>query len=400
MERLLKNRMFSLNAGLSSLGMLALAGFGHAQVADMLSAFDAGSRSSGAGGALTGASPDTLATYYNPAALAYIDRRTLNVVQKNLPNGRNSVVGKYYDQTKTTKNRSGNQAVTHVGFAVPMSSLRKGGIGTLAFSYTIGGYLEESSTGPTNSALELIPGLGVRNFTEKKSAKSEFYTLAYGRTNGAGNFAYGLGLTVVNQLMQLKQTGLLVDSGGNEINPGASPISFPNVRTNGTGLGLLAGVMFSPVNNPDLSVWASVRTPIQLNGVSKDAISYDRIPGRLIAGAAIRRDGYRKGAQDYLVLATQVTYYFSGSASQFYDRSSQSITSVGAEYYLVSGSAKIPLRVGYQAIGKGGRGFASRKGLTYGIGFQPGNGKYVLDLNYFQPSGGGGDTSITATYRF
>ncbi|NDD64184.1 MAG: hypothetical protein EBZ36_09435 [Acidobacteria bacterium] len=148
-----------------------------------------------------------------PAALAYIDRRTLNVVQKNLPNGRNSVVGKYYDQTKTTTNRSGNQAVTHVGFAVPMSSLRKGGIGTLAFSYTIGGYLEESSTGPTNSALELIPGLGVRNFTEKKTSKSEFYTVAYGRTNGAGNFAYGLGLTVVNQLMQLKQTGLLVDSG-------------------------------------------------------------------------------------------------------------------------------------------------------------------------------------------
>ena len=72
---------------------LAVSAGAHAQVADLVTAFDAGSRTLAFGGTdhMTGA--DTLASVYNPAGLGYLSQRQIGLTVRNFPQSKTVVTG-------------------------------------------------------------------------------------------------------------------------------------------------------------------------------------------------------------------------------------------------------------------------------------------------------------------
>ena len=120
-----------------------------AQIPDLLNALDAGGRAMAMGGANNATNVDTLATYYNPAALAYLDTKAVGLVYRNLPRSRTTLSGDRSDFDQSTDGQSGGQTITHAGFAAPVRELLGRGSGTIGISYTVGGYTDDVATATT-----------------------------------------------------------------------------------------------------------------------------------------------------------------------------------------------------------------------------------------------------------
>jgi len=370
-------------------GGLMLATCSYGQVPDLLNALDAGGSSLGAGGALYGTNADTLSTFYNPAGLGYLTRTEVGLAYRNLPSSRSSITGTYNNPVRESQGQRGSNTISHLGVALPFSRILRNAPGTIALAYTIGGYVDDVATGPATGLPDGTGTFNIGGFVERVRARLDTYTLAYGRTNASQNLSYGAGIILAQQQVDYAQEGISV--GG-----GFSPFSLSST---GSGIGLLAGVQYIPPRAPNFSLAASLRSEIDLQGNDDTSFLYDKIPGRFLLGGAFRREGYR-GGRDYLVAGAQLQYFFGGSGSFALARDTQSVFGLGIEYGYTLGTATVPVRIGYQSVGRGGSGFASRNAFTYGIGYRPNNGDYSINFSWTAPQGGGADFAIFASYRF
>lgn len=356
-----------------------------AQVPDLFNALDAGGRALGMGGAGYQTDSNTLSGFMNPAGLGYVDTPTIGIVFRNLPTSRTIVVGDFSDPRLDTEEESGARYLTHAGFAFPL----RGG-GALGVSLTTGGHVRDERFGNN------LPsgGLFVRNYRELVKARNDFFAVSYGKSTQEESVNWGVSVLYAMSNIVNRQTGQLFDSG----NQNVGSLDTRNDET-GHGFGLLAGVQITPKGQTNTSFGVSYRTEIDLQGNDNTRVLYDKIPARLAAGVAHRRDGFR-GGMDYLLMAADVQHFFSAGQNSLFDRDSQTILGVGAEYNYHSGWGRIPLRVGYSFVPSGGSDFGSRNALTFGIGYRPGNGDIALDLNFANPEGGASDMSLSLTYRF
>ena len=367
-----------------SLAALLLPALASAQIPDLLNTFEPGSPSLGAGGAFDPTAANTFSTFYNPAGLAYLSRRQLSVAYRNLPTSQTIVAGDFNNPGYLTNRSRGKDAFTHFGYAQPL------GGGTLGLSFTTGGFVNDERAGNGLA----VGGFTLNNYREKIRAKSDFFTVAYGRTNRPGNVAFGAGLVLATVGIENTASGTLVDSQNQP-----QPFNTTNNESTGTGVGAIVGLQFSPANAPQTSWALSVRTPISLSGNEETAGLYDRVPGVVRLGFAARTD--LKGG-DSVSYGAHVASYFGGDGDQILDRSNQTTFGVGAEYGLRRGDTTFPLRVGYQSVPSGGEGFARRDAVTLGVGYRPRDERFAIDLAYVLPrdSGRRNDLAITATYRF
>ena len=155
-----------------------------------------------------------------------------------------------------------------------------------------------------------------------------------------------------------------------------------------------------PGGNSNVSYGLSVRTPIQVGGSSTTKAFYERIPGKVSASVAMRRDNLR-GGNDYLVYGAQLDAYLFGQGDKVFERDTTLAGGAGVEYNYVTSGARIPLRVGYGVVPSAGNLFKARNALTFGIGYKPFGRNYGFDLNFAAPSTGGTvDAALAVTYRF
>ena len=368
-------------------GLLVLTGSANAQVPDLLNALDAGGRAMGMGGANNATNVDTLAAYYNPAALAYLDTRAAGLAYRNLPRSRSKLSGSLDDPKYDTDGRHGGSTLTHAGYATPVRELFGRGSGTLALTYTVGGYVSDSA-----SAASLDSGeLNAVNYTLRREAKASFYSLSYGKALSSG-FSYGAGLVLASQRVEYAEKGTLTDG------TTAFPIEDRGSST-GQGLGAIVGALYTPPVAPAWTFGLSLRSPIELSGNGATSGQYDRIPGRLMFGTTWRREGFRNG-KDYVLLGGQVQSFFGGKSSRLFDRDDQTTFGLGAEYNVGLGFGRVPLRFGFNTVPGGGNGYGSRDAFTLGIGIRPNRYPVGLDLSYSIPENGGFDLGIAASYRF
>jgi hypothetical protein len=363
-------------------GCLTLTASG--QVPDLLTALDVGGRAMGAGGALYATGADTLSSFYNPAGLGFINERTVGVAYRNLPSSRTLVRESFDEPELESVGRRGGNSITHVGVAIPRAG------GTVGVSYTLGGYVDDFRTGnnlPTGS-------LVVRNYQERIRARSDYLTIAFGRTNEAQNLSFGSGIQIVRQGIVNQQQGDLFDDTNNLVGT-----LDADVTETGTGYGFIAGVQFIPPNRPNISLGASFRTQINIQGNPETAALYDRIPARLLVGAASRQDGLR-GDRDFIVYGAQIQHFFGGQRSALLDRTNQTVAGFGFEYHYALGGAMIPIRLGYNMVPSGGSDFGGRNAFTFGLGYRPAGGLFAVDFNFAAPERGGNDLSVGITYRF
>lgn len=373
---------------LLTLGPVLLTGTAAAQVPDLLNALDAGGRTLATGGANSATNVDTYAAYYNPAALGYLDTKAVDVSYRNLPNSKTTLSGSHNDPDADSDGHRGGSTLGHVGFAVPVRELFGRGSGTLAVAYTLGGYISDHATA---TSLTNDDGSTTQGYDLRRSARTSFYSLAYGKALDNG-LSLGASLVVASQYLSYNETGTTV------VDSSSFPLDSGNSST-GTGVGALLGALYTPKTLPEWSFGLSFRTPMSLSGNGSTADEYDRIPARLIAGATWRKDGFRNN-KDYLLIGGQVESFFGGDSSQFYDRNSQTLFGFGAEYNVGIGSDRVPLRFGFTTVPPGGDGFGSRDAFTFGIGYRMSRLPIGLDLSFAIPENGGTDFSIAASYRF
>ena len=369
----------------------------HAQIPDLLNSFDPGSRSLGAGGVLHSTEASTLSTYYNPAGIAYMDRREVGVSYRNLPKSTSVVGNNYTNPIRSTTGDGGRSSITHLGYVMPAKAWFRNMPGTLGFSYTIGGYIDDVGRVASGGSLSVAGGLAIKGYADHTYAKSDFFTAAYARTNGPGNVAYGAGLVLLNQHLKYSQTGTYVDGQGNPISP---QFTLPNRSSDGFGLGVILGAMYSPISNPNLSFGISYRSPIKLMNNRDTSDLYGEVPGRIILGASMRTGGVRRGKDDFAVFGLEYQSHGPARNSSLFDRTGQTVVGLGVEYSYALGSARVPIRLGSLSLGRGGTGFIGRSAYDYGFGYHSGDGLYEVDLNWARIQNGGTDITITAGYRF
>jgi hypothetical protein len=355
-----------------------------AAVPDQAGAFDPGGRSMGAGGAFYATNADTLSVFYNPAGLGYLRRRGVEIAFRNLPGSRTSVSNTLANPARSSRGTSGSTSITHVGYAIPT----RGSSGTLAVAYTVGGFIDDVGRGPASGLPSGTGAFTVDNFVERSRAKSEYLTVGYGATNSVGDLAYGIGLIYLRQSLDYSQSGTSAA-------PGFGSFS---VSSDGNGFGVVGGVQYNPPKLANLSLGASVRSPIDLNDNSATSALLDRMPGRALLGAAYRYDGLR-GGKDFAVAGLQFQQFFGGRGSSPFDASGQTVTGIGLEYSYDLGSARLPLRIGHVSS-QGDGGFGSRDRFTYGFGYRPNSSDFSIDLSWAQPRGGGHDFAVTASFQF
>jgi len=376
---------------ISVAALLGLASMGQAQIPDVLNALDAGGRSLGMGGALEGTDPGTQSTYYNPAGLGFLKKMQVGVTWRNLPTSITDISGSRSAPTYSTSGKSGSHAFTDLGIAIPIKDIFKKGQGTLGFSYTIGGYVNDRGFGP-NAGLP-DGGLTINDYTLDRSAETDFYTLGYGIADHAESFSFGIGLTYADVKVGYQENGQAIDSSGNSAYFPAS-----NINYDAHGFGAIAGIQVVPPSNPNFSIGASVRTPIELTDTGPGGI-YDRVPGRALVSASYRIDNLMH-SEDFALIGAQLQYFFDGKQSIAFDENDQTVYGLGLEYDHNFGNFRVPFRIGYESLGTGNVGFGSRNLITYGVGFRPPDSSYSLDLNWAHPDTGGIDMGITAGYRF
>ena len=247
-----------------TLGSLGLSGVGFAQIPDLLNTLDAGSRSMGAGGAFGVTSADTFSILANPAGLGYISTRTTNLAFRNMPRSQTQLFGDIANPTFTTTGKGGKNNLSEFGYAVPMA---KGG--TFGFSYQVGGYIDDFRSGQNVT----IGGFNNATYQEQIRAKTDFYTLAIGHSNSAGDKSTGWGLAIANLNLYDKQLGFLPG------NPQTTLIDSTN-QSSTWGVGLVFGFQSVPSSQPNTTIGGSIRTPIKLSSNSFSSPLYDVLPGQ------------------------------------------------------------------------------------------------------------------------
>ena len=363
-------------------GVCAASASSFAQVPDLLNALDAGGRAMGVGGSLYATGADTLSSYYNPAGLGYLNQGAFGLAYRNMPTSRSRASDEFGNLELDSTGRRGGSTVSHLGLAYPISEGRNG---TLAVSYTVGGFIDDTRT----NAGVLVGGNPVNFYSESLKAKSDYFTLAYGKASADQSFSWGVGLQYVRQ--RVANEILLVDSGNNVL-------IDADLDETGNGIGLVAGVQFIPKGNPNMSLGLSYRTEVDLNGNDDTQELYDKIPARLLGGIAYRQDGLR-GGRDFIVYGLQFMHFFSGQSSQVFDRENQTTAGFGLEYSYQTQGFRIPIRLGYHMVPSGGEDFGPRNAFTFGVGYRPNDNRFGIDLNFASPEKGGYDIGISLNYR-
>lgn len=364
-------------------GAAGFAASSFAQVPDVLNALDAGGRAMGAGGSLYATGSDTLSSFYNPAGLGYVNKGSVGIAYRNLPTSRTKASDEFDDPRLDSTGHRGTNAISHVGLAYPLDEGRRG---TLAVSYTIGGFIDDNRS----SDGLLVGGNPVNGYSEHLRARSDYFTVAYGKSSASQNFSWGVGLQYVRQ--HIADRALLVDGGNNTL-------IDTDLDETGNGIGFLAGVQFIPKSNPNVSFGFSYRSEINLSGNEDTQELYDKIPARLLAGVAYRQDGMR-GGRDFIVYGAQIQHFFGGGESQVFDRNPQTTLGLGLEYNYQTSGFRVPLRVGYNVIPSGGDDYGSRNGFGFGFGYRPLDNRFSVDFNFVAPEKGGYDMGISLNYRF
>lgn len=354
-----------------------------AQVPDVLNALDAGGRAMGTGGALYATGADTLSTFYNPAGLGYMSQGTIGLAYRNLPKSKTKASDEFSDPRLDSEGQRGNSSISHVGIVLPISDGKRGAWG---ISYTIGGFIDDTRS---NNGV-LVGGNPVNAYTEHLQARSDYFTVAYGKADASQNFSWGVGLQFVRQ--KIADRVLLVDGSNNTL-------LNTDLDETGSGVGVVAGIQYIPKNNPNVSFGLSYRSEINLSGNEDTKSLYDKIPARLIGGVAFRQDGMR-GGRDFIVYGAQIQHFFSGGDSQVFDRESQTTAGFGLEYNYQTNGFRIPLRLGYNIVPGGGDNFGSRNGFGFGFGYRPLDNRFSVDFNFVAPENGGYDMGISLNYRF
>lgn len=370
---------------LTFLGFAVLAASASAQVPDLVTALDAGGRAMGAGGALSLTGISTLSATNNPAALGFIQRSEVGLAARTFPTANSTVTGPLNDLRISTETEEGDYKLSHLGVAMPLRSMDgQSNRGTIGIAWTTGGWFHDRQRG-TN-----LPN-GIALYDDFTRARTDFLNISFGRATGDYRFAWGIGFVFAQQNVRNSQRINFSDTN--------IPPQLANSDNTGNGLGMQAGVMITPTSDANFTIAASARTPIRIRNNAQALSLYDRIPGRFAVGAAARRDGFR-GGRDYLILGAELQHFFDGSDSPRIDRDEQTTGHFGAEYNLTHGNAIIPIRVGYSVVPSGGAGFASRNGLTYGIGYRPIGGDWTIEINFGNPTNGSRETGIFLSYRF
>lgn len=362
------------------LSFFALAGLStvaYGQVPDMIDAMDAGGRAMGAGSSMNLTGVSTLSVTYNPAALAFANRREIGFAGRTLPDSNSIVTGSVNDLQSSTTSETGGFRATHLGVVWPM-----GNGSAFGAAWTIGGWMHDIQRGINLSN-------GVATFFDLTRVQTDFFNLSYGHAGGGDQqFAWGVGAILAMQHVKTNQRITFTDPN--------IPDQVANTDTSANGFGAQIGVMLTPKGNPDLTIAASARTPIKIE--DGDPI-YDTIPGRIAGGLAIRKSGFR-GGRDFLVVGAEAQYFFGGEDSPRVDRENHATAHFGVEYNYSFGNATIPFRIGYSLVPAGGDGFGSRNTFTYGFGYRPHNGDWTIEVNFGNPEGGGNETGIYLSYRF
>lgn len=369
---------------ISAIGACLAPTVANAQIPDLVSAFDAGGRAMGMGGATYQTGSETLSAYYNPAGLGYLSRSAIGLSFRNKPQSKTTVTGDIAPsgtQFLSSVSEPGPTGLGHAGLAIPIRNGRGGNNGVIAFSLTAGGQLrDERSAGPGLTE----NGLGAAAYRQLIKSDTEFINISYGRATSDGTFSWGAGLVyAINR----------------QVNQKFAPSGITDFDAQATGVGGQIGFIVSPKSNPDLSVSASFRTPIKLKSGGASPLIYEEVPGRLAGGIALRRNGFR-GDRDFMVFGLDVTHFFDGKDASIIDRDPQTTFGLGVEYNYSMGAARVPIRLGYNAIPAAGRDFGRRNAFTFGLGYRPNKADWGLDLNWAKVSGGGSDFGLTVSYKF
>ncbi|MEZ5162468.1 MAG: hypothetical protein R2688_01710 [Fimbriimonadaceae bacterium] len=351
----------------------------NAQIADLLNAFDSGGRAMGVGGSTRVTDASTNSALDNPAGLAYVGDKSFGMNIRTMPESQTIASGDLNDRTNVTANRGGKYGLTHVGYTMPFKK------GTLGVSYTVGGYIKNRTAG--NNLND--GGLSARNLVEETTAQTDYFAISYGERKGTQNIGYGL--VIANQYVRSTQDYQLFNG-----NTQVGTVSSDN-SGNGLGVGIVAGIQGDV--NQDMVWGASVRTPIDISGNGSSSAIYDRIPGKLSAGVAARRDGYF-GDQDYMIWSVQADYYFGGQRNKVISRKDVLAGSFGLEYNMFRNGVRYPVRFGYAFVPGGGDGYSDRNSWTFGLGYRPNNADYTVDLSFAKANGGGPfDVALGLTYK-
>ncbi len=357
-----------------------------AQIPDTASSLETGGGADGAGGAFNVTNADTQSGYWNPAGLGYVNARKVGITYRHSAASRTRITGTYQAPERSTDEESGGGEIAHIGVTIPASDIKKGAEGTVGISFTRGGEVDDVGVAPVAG----LPDVGgpIKNYVERRKLKVDFVTVAYGKVNKAQTLSIGAGVVLAQAKVAYSEQGTPV--------PGSwAPTS---VSSNGTGVGVIVGAQYSPSKMPNASFGISYRSEINLRSNASTSRLYDKVPSRLVIGGAVRKDGMR-GGKDFLVYGVQFERYGAGTRSAKFDRRAQSGFGIGIEYHYSLGSADLPIRLGYRTVESGGNDFGSRNAITYGIGYQPRNRAYSVDLS-FAKSGGRTSFGIGATFRF
>jgi long-subunit fatty acid transport protein len=345
----------------------------------MVDAIDAGGRAMGAGSAFNLSSVSTLSATYNPAALAFVERREIGAAMRTFPTTQSSVSGPLNALRSSSDTETGAFRASHFGLALPLRNK-----GALGLAWTVGGWFHDTQTGVG------LPN-GVATYFDFTRMRTDFYNLSYGVSSNDGQFAWGAGVIMAQTNIRNSQIITFTD-----IN---IPPQIASTNATGNGFGAQVGIMLTPKGRRDVTIAASARTPIDIDDEDGELSLYNRIPGRIAVGVATRRDGFR-GGRDYLVLGAEGQYFFGGKDSPRIDRENHGTAHFGAEYNYGIGSATIPVRVGYSIVPRGGDGFSDRNTLSFGFGYRPNNGDWSIEVNFGSPTGGGSETGVFFSYRF
>jgi hypothetical protein len=351
-----------------------------AQVPDLLSSFDAGGRAFGSGGAFYVTASETLSATNNPAGLGFVNERVAGLAARSFPKSITTVTGPLNNLRLDSTETNGDVRLSHIGFAKPIS----GGKGAIGIAWTTGGWMNDDRVGQN------LPG-GIATYLDAVRIRTDFLNISWGKANTDQTMSFGIGLVVgVNSVFN-RQLITFTD-------PQADPISARSDKQS-YGLGAQVGVMMIPKNRPNLTFGASIRTPIEMVSSDEALSLYDKIPGRIAAGLALRQEGYR-GGRDYVIYGAEVEHFFSSSSNDRITRDDHTGGHVGFEYNYVKESFSIPIRFGFSANPGGGDGFDSRTSLNYGIGYRPVGKNWSIDIAFGNSSGGAKDTAISFSYKF
>lgn len=370
----------------------AIFGTAQAQIPDLLNAFEASGRNLGMGSGIGASSSNPSSAINNPAGLGYANKAAFSATLRNMPESRSTLSRNYVNPDISTSTKSGNYSVTQVGLIRPLR-----GNSAIGLNYSVAGYVRDLATG---TGL-LDGGTILNNYQEDIRLKTDLFTLSWGQATRDYTRSFGVGVVFANHGTRNRQQYQLFDNNGTPNDTGDDTfISNVSLNNSGTqsGIGVVGGVQFNP--NADFSYGLSVRTPITLSGGGDVSDYYKRIPGKASLAVAKRIQAARR-SEDFVLVGAQADWYFGGKRSTLVDRDgSQLGFGVGAEYNYRFRSAYVPFRMGYRNVAKGGDGFGNFSAFTFGLGYNPDQQNFGIDIDFSSNSKGGTDMALMLSYRF